>query len=75
MSLPDVLKVTRQKVFMTQEDFSIEIHVSVETINRWENGKVKPNLQAMKKIKMFCDSNDLPFETIEEAWFDKAISE
>ncbi len=73
MSLPDVLKLTRQKVFMTQEDFANEIQVSVATINRWENGKVKPNLSAMKKIKQFCDNNNLSFEVIEKAWFDKTL--
>jgi predicted transcriptional regulator len=73
MSLPDVLKLTRQKVFMTQEDFANESQVSVATINRWENGKVKPNLSAMKKIKQFCDNNNLSFEVIEKAWFDKTL--
>ncbi len=53
---------------MSQEDFATEIHVSVATINRWENGRSKPNLTAMKSIKHFCEKNHLPFEEIETEW-------
>ena len=34
MSLSEVLKITRQKAFMTQEAFASAIHVSSATINR-----------------------------------------
>lgn len=53
MSLPETLKLTRQKLLMSQEIFAKEINVSVATINRWENGRSKPNLVAMKNIKEF----------------------
>ena len=59
MSLSDTLKLTRQRVFLTQEDFATAMHVSVATINRWENGRSKPNLTAMKSIKNFCEENNL----------------
>jgi len=68
MSLPELLKLTRQKLFMSQENFALIIHVSVATINRWENGRSKPNLTAMKNIKTFCKDNNLPFEDIENEW-------
>ena len=70
MRLQDELKITRQKAFMTQENFADEIKVSAATINRWENGKSKPNLTAMKKIKGFCEENNLSYEDIEKEWFD-----
>ncbi len=69
MSLADVLKMTRQKAFMTQDVFAKEMNVSVITVNRWETGKCRPNLSAMKKLKSFCDSNNLPYEDVEKAWF------
>ena len=69
MSLPEILKMTRQKAFMTQENFAEEIKVSAATINRWENGRSKPNLTAMKKIKGFCEENNLSYEDIEKEWF------
>ena len=68
MSLSDTIKETRQKLFMSQEDFAAAIHVSVATINRWENGRSKPNLTAMKNIKIFCEQNNLPFERLESEW-------
>lgn len=75
MSLPDVLKMTRQKAFMSQEEFAREMEVSVITINRWENGKCKPNLSAMKRIKHFCEENSLSYESIERAWFGKSVED
>lgn len=68
MSLPETIKLTRQKLLMSQEIFAKEINVSVATINRWENGRSKPNLLAMKSIKEFCEKYNLPFETIQEEW-------
>lgn len=55
-------------MFMTQEDFALEVKVSAVTINRWEKGHSKPNMTAMKNIKAFCDKNNLPFEKIEKEW-------
>lgn len=75
MSLSENLKLTRQKLFMSQEDFASTIHVSVATINRWENGRSKPNLTAMKNIKAFCRDNNLPFEEIEKEWFSHSLEE
>lgn len=37
-------------------------------INRWECGKSKPNMSAMKKIKDFCELHSLDFTTLEEQW-------
>ena len=67
--LPEVIKMTRQKAFLSQDAFAEELKVSVSTINRWETGKVKPNLAAMKSIKEFCDKHELPYEEIEAEWF------
>ena len=69
MSLQDTIKVTRQKAFMSQEAFADKLHVSVATINRWENGKSKPNLTALKNLKQFCEEYDLSYGDIEAEWF------
>ena len=68
MSLPEALIITRQKAFMTQEAFAKEIHVTVATINRWENGRSHPNLTVMKNIKEFCGKYNLDYEMIETEW-------
>lgn len=67
--LSDILKKTRQKAFLTQEAFANEMKVSVSTINRWETGRVKPNLTAMKNLKQFCEQYGLSYEDIESEWF------
>ena len=54
MQLSEAIKMTRQKAFLSQEAFAKEIKVAVSTINRWESGKSKPNLTAMKSLKYFC---------------------
>ena len=54
---------------MSQEAFAKELKVSVSTINRWETGKSKPNLTAMKEMKAFCFAHGLSYEEIEAEWF------
>ena len=66
--LNELIRVMRKKALLSQEDFAKALNVSVGTINRWENGKTKPNISAMKKIKAFCEENNIPFDEIETAW-------
>ncbi len=70
MQLSVALRTIRQKSFMTQECFGQQLGVTASTINRWEHGKAKPNLTAMKNLKLFCEKNALDYELIETAWFD-----
>ena len=67
-SLSGLIRVMRKKALMSQEDFAKALNVSVGTINRWENAKTNPNITAMKKIKAFCEENNIPFDEIEAAW-------
>lgn len=68
MSFSEEIKKIRQRFFLTQSDFAKEITVSFSAVNRWEVGKAKPNLSAMKKIKLFCDRNNIEYGTIEDVW-------
>lgn len=68
MELGEVIRITRQRAFYTQEEFAKRLHVALSTVNRWELNKAKPNVKAMKEIKAFCKENNLNFEIIEEAW-------
>ena len=68
MALSDTIKNTRKRAFLTQEQFAIEIRSSVASINRWENGRGKPNLTTMKNIKEFCKANNIPYDEIESEW-------
>lgn len=68
MALHELLRTMRKRALLSQDDFAKELNVSTGTINRWENGKTKPNITAMKKIKAFCEGKSLPFEEIESEW-------
>lgn len=72
--LSEKIKETREILLLSQEVFAKELNVSVSTINRWETGKVRPNISAMKELKDFCVKNKIPFGEIENEWR-KSISE
>lgn len=69
VQLSEVIKMTRQKAFLSQEKFAKEMKVAVSTINRWETGKSKPNLTAMRNLKQFCEKHNLLYDEIERQWF------
>ena len=73
MQLSEFIKLARQKTFLTQADFSKKIDVSVSSVIRWETGKGVPNLTAMKKLKSFCEENNLSYEILEKARFGDAL--
>lgn len=62
------IKKIRQKCFLSQEVFGRELGVSFSSINRWESGKTKPNMSAMKKIKDFCEAQGIDFSALEAEW-------
>ena len=68
MKISESIKVARQNAFLTQEEFAKELKVSACTVNRWEMGKARPNNNAMKHIKSFCESNGIDFAEIKTAW-------
>lgn len=68
MTFAEELKRIRQRSFLTQEAFAKEVNVSFSTVNRWESGKTKPNLIAMKSIKEFCNKNNVEYANLEELW-------
>ena len=68
MNFSEELKRIRQRSFLTQEAFAKELQVAFSTVNRWECGKAKPNLTAMKNIKSFCDARGFEYRNLEELW-------
>ena len=70
MGFPEEIKRIRQRCFLTQHDFAKEVQVAFSTVNRWESGKAKSNLSAMKNIKECCLKNNIDYTGIEEAWLD-----
>lgn len=68
MKLSDNIRILREKFLLTQEDFAKEIGVASSTVNRWETGKARPNITAMRTIKEFCEARNYPYEEIESEW-------
>lgn len=61
MGFAEDIKKLRLSVIMTQEDFAKEIGVSFATVNRWETGKAKPTIKAMKLIDEYCKKNNIDY--------------
>ncbi len=59
MNVAELIKMIRQESFMSQETFAKEIGVSFSSVNRWENGKSRPNYSALKKINDFCKKHSI----------------
>lgn len=52
---PGLVKEVRRQLVLSQEDLARELGVSFATVNRWENGKVKPSKLAKAQFEQFCD--------------------
>lgn len=70
MSFSEELKDIRRHSFLSQEAFARELNVSFSSVNRWEGGRAKPNMVAMKNIKAFCESHNIDFSNLEKEWFE-----
>ena len=70
MSFAQEIKNIRQHCFLSQEAFARELNVSFSSVNRWESGRAKPNIIAMKNIKAFCESHSIDFSVLEAEWFE-----
>lgn len=59
MNVAETIKQIRKKSLLSQDSFAKEIGVSFSTVNRWENGKAKPNYSALKRINQFCKEHSI----------------
>lgn len=42
--------------------------MNVTTVSRWETGKSKPNIFAMRQIRKFCTKHDADYDSLESCW-------
>ena len=59
MDFSATVKMVREKMNMSQEDLARALNVSFATINRWENGKTRPNKMAKQVFISFCEQNGI----------------
>jgi putative transcriptional regulator len=49
---PEIIRDTREKLNLSRPVFAHELHVSPRTLEKWEQGRTKPNDQAATLILM-----------------------
>ena len=54
MEFAEQVKAVRLKLHMSQTEFGALLGVSFTTVNRWENGKTKPNYRALRALDQLC---------------------
>lgn len=62
MEFKDKAKHVRKRLMMSQTDFAGIMGVSFAAVNRWENGKTKPNYRQQRKLQEICEKNEITFE-------------
>jgi len=53
-NLPELVKEIRRQLSLSQEDLARALGISFATVNRWENGVVKPSKLAKAQLDNFC---------------------
>jgi len=51
---PGLVRKIRRQLGLSQERLASALGVNFVTVNRWENGHVKPSRLAMKQLDAFC---------------------
>ena len=57
---PTDIRLIRQQLRMTQEEFAHAIAVTASTVNRWENAHAEPSKLAWKAIQDLARKRGLP---------------
>jgi len=64
MDFSSIVKYTREKLGMSQEEMAHALKISFATINRWENGKTRPNKMAKSVFFDFCEKHGIDAESM-----------
>ena len=62
MEFPQIVKMVREKLSMSQEELARALNVSFVTINRWENGRTHPNKLTKNVFFDFCRQQKLEID-------------
>lgn len=50
MKYSEAIKILRNKMLLTQDEFAKYLGVSFGTVNRWENGQYDPTMKTKRKL-------------------------
>ncbi len=53
MEFKEILKELREDKNLTQAQLAKEIHYSLSVVNKWENGKKSPSVDAIKTLARY----------------------
>ena len=62
MNYTKAIKDLREKLLISQDELANLLDVSIQTVNRWENGKHEPTIKAKRKLKKLFDDNKINLE-------------
>lgn len=66
MEFSQLVRFTRQKLGMSQEDLAYALHISFATVNRWENGKTRPNQLTETVFYDFCKQHGIDLKILND---------
>ena len=61
MEFKDKIKIARQTLLLSQQDFAKVLGVGYTTLNRWENGLRQPNYRGQRAFKELCEKHGIDF--------------
>ena len=64
MDFPSVVKYVRDKLNLSEEDLARAINASFASINRWENGKNRPDKLVLSVFTTFCKQQGIDIEDL-----------
>ena len=64
MNWPKIIKMIREKLFITQSELASKIDVSFASVNRWEQGHHEPTMKAKRKLAEICKENNIDMESL-----------
>lgn len=64
VDFPSIVKYSREKLGMSQEEMAHALQISFATISRWENGKTHPNKMAKSVFFTFCEEHGIDAEAM-----------
>jgi DNA-binding transcriptional regulator YiaG len=65
VTLDRILKAIRKELNISQEILARDISVSFSSVNRWENGKSKPNPIVLVALKNYAAKNNVSREILD----------
>lgn len=62
MNYSEAIKKLRNKLILTQTEFSKFLGISFATVNRWEKGKFKPTIKLKRKLAPYFEKYGIEVE-------------